>query len=155
MDDWCQIKEFAEACGLVFLASAFQDATVEWLGELEVAATKVASRAVASFPYHAAPEPFLVSLGMYGENENLTDREHIYLECEANYPSTARWKQARPGFSDHSGHPFNAVDAISRGCKILEVHYRIDRIDAGPDLPATLSLDELALVCRARDHYAS
>lgn len=29
-----------------------------------------------------------------------------------------------------------------------------DPVDAGPDLPACLTLDELKLVCEARDYYA-
>ena len=50
LNDWRQIKEFAEACGMMFLASVFQDSTVEWLNELKVEATKVASRAAENFP---------------------------------------------------------------------------------------------------------
>jgi sialic acid synthase SpsE len=58
------------------------------------------------------------------------------------------------GFSDHSGKPFLGIDAISRGCKLLEVHFKVDGIDAGLDLPACLTVDELRLVCEARDYYA-
>jgi sialic acid synthase SpsE len=79
----------------------------------------------------------------------------IGLECEANYPSTARWKNRLPGFSDHSGNPWRAVDAIARGCRLIEVHYCIDPRDAGPDLPASLSLEQLRTVCEARDAFAS
>jgi N-acetylneuraminate synthase len=150
--EWAQVKEFAEACGLVFLASTFQHSTVVWLSDLGVVATKVASRAAVSFPYNnKVPLPYLISTGMCDPSSG---SNRYLLECEARYPSTSAWRGEHPGFSDHSGKPFLAIDAISRGCKLIEVHYRIDRVDAGPDLPATLSLDQLATVCEARDYWA-
>ena len=168
VDDWRQIKEFAEACGMVFLASVFQHSTVRMLRELGVEATKVASRAAKKFPYvydratmhpvdhrritipETNPTPFLISTGM----EFPKREDAIYLECESVYPSTKCWSGEREGFSDHSGNPWRAIDAISRGCKLIEVHFYIDPIDAGPDLPASLNLDQLKTVCEARDAFA-
>lgn len=152
---WAQVKEAAEACGLVFLASAFQDQTVAWLKELGVVASKVASRAAATFPYDRAPYPYLISLGMHRAPDGLDLTQCWLLECEANYPSTARWQRVHPGFSDHSGNPWRAIDAIMRGCKLVEVHYFLDERDAGPDLPASLTLDQLRAVCEARDAFAT
>lgn len=152
IDDWRQVKEFTEACEMVFLASVFQDSMVEMLKELKVEATKVASRAAEKFPYESAPGPFLISTGMHTPQP--TSPADVYLQCEANYPSTATWAGELAGFSDHSGTPWRAIDAISRGCKLVEVHFYIDKIDAGPDLPASLNLDELKLVCEARDAFA-
>jgi len=157
---WCQVKEFAEANGLVFLASAFQNETVKWLVDLKVEATKVASRAAKDFPYDEAPKPWLVSTGMgLPEGRAFWEPEAYLFQCEAKYPSTSEWLKGEapiefPGFSDHSGKPFLGIDAISRGCKLLEVHYRIEDVDAGPDLPACLTWDELKLVCEARDYHA-
>lgn len=153
-EEWRQIKEFAEACGLVFLASTFQFATVSWLSDLDVAASKVASRAAKNFPYLTAPRPYLISTGMELPDAIPFPDSAILLQCEASYPSTTRWRGKHAGFSDHSGRPFLGIDAISRGCKLLEVHFKIDDISAGPDLPACLTLDELRLVCEARDYYA-
>lgn len=153
IDQWMQIKEHAEACGLVFLASAFEDQTVGWLKQLGMVASKVASRAAKNFPYSEAPAPYLVSNGMYPVPAEIPGDVFVF-ECEARYPSTAIWKGDHPGFSDHSGNPWRAIDAISRGCKFIEVHYCIDTVDAGPDLPASLNLEELSLICRARDAFA-
>ncbi len=159
-DEWQQVKEFADACGLTFLASAFQTRTVQWLIDLNLAATKVASRAAKTFPYETPglPRPFLVSLGMLeGDIEHPTgdpdDADHIWLECEAKYPSTIAYKGGSEGFSDHSGKPFFGIDAISRGCRLLEVHFAIESIHAGPDLPACLAPNELKLICEARDYF--
>lgn len=148
---WGIVKKAAEAKGLVFLASAFQFCTVGWLRKLGVEATKVASRAARDFPYEAAPAPFLISDGMYPVAPG---KDRIVLECESNYPSTARWKGRYPGFSDHSGTPERAIDAIRHGCKLVEVHFFIDPADAGPDLPASLDLDMLRRVCDAADTFA-
>jgi sialic acid synthase SpsE len=150
-EDWCQVKEYTEACGMMFLASVFQNTTVRILERLGYDAVKVASRAAKNFPYDEMKGPFLISTGMEYQN-----REGIYLQCEAKYPSTATWDGTfghRIGFSDHSGTPWRAIDAISRGCRLVEVHFYIDPLDAGPDLPASLNLDELKLVCEARDAF--
>lgn len=149
LNDWRQIKEFTEACGMMFLASVFQHSTVRFVEKLGVDAIKVASRAAKNFPYDEVTAPLLVSTGMeYPESMNAT-----YLQCEARYPSTDCWR-GEGGFSDHSGTPWRAIDAISRGCKLVEVHFCIDPLDAGPDLPASLNLDQLKLICEARDAFA-
>lgn len=156
-ENWKDIKALAEDMDLVFLASVFEHETVEWLNELKVAATKVASRAARDFPYGKSPAPYFVSNGMYVPP--LRD-DVIILQCEANYPSSTRWSgkllsyEPPFGFSDHSGHPIRAIDALARGCKLLEVHYFIEESDAGPDLPASLTVDQLRLVCQARDVLA-
>jgi sialic acid synthase SpsE len=151
LGEWQQVKEFTEACGMMFLASVFQLTTVMMLRSLGVKATKVASRAAKNFPYDKAPAPFLVSDGMFKPH-----RFNHRLECESVYPSTMCWSgnNKNVGFSDHSGTPWRAIDAISRGCKLVEVHFCIDPLDAGPDLPASLNPDELKLVCEARDAFA-
>ena len=152
IDEWCQIKEFTEACGMMFLASVFQISMVEMLEELEVEATKVASRAAEQFPYEDGTPPFLISTGM-SQPSFMPAHRHLF-ECESVYPSTMCWLGEHEGFSDHSGTPWRAIDAISRGCKLIEVHFYIDPLDAGPDLPASLNTDQLKLVCEARDAFA-
>lgn len=150
LDQWQQVKEFTEACGMMFLVSVFQHSTVKMLKELNVQTVKVASRAGLKFPYDDLSVQPLISTGM-----GWVDRPHaVYFECESTYPSTKCWSGVCPGFSDHSGNPWRAIDAISRGCKLIEVHFYIDPIDAGPDLPASLNLDQLKLICEARDGFA-
>ena len=163
MPEWRDIKWYAEERNIMFLASVFQHSTVEWLTELGVEATKVASRAAMNFPYEReAPEPYLISDGMYpresvwSNNTKMRGCRQHWLTCEAKYPSTAVWHgpALESGLSDHSGTPWRAIDAIARECKLIEVHFYINVEDAGPDLPASLSLDELKLVCEARDNFA-
>jgi len=158
LEDWRAVKDEAESCGIMFLASAFEYESVKWLSELEVQATKVASRAAGYLGEFAdAPRPLLISNGMVdvGEYDGHTSigSERVILECEAKYPSTARWQESYPGFSDHSGTPWRAIDAIARRCKLLEVHFYLDPLHAGPDLKASLTIEDLELICTARDHF--
>jgi len=144
---WRRVKEQCEAQGIVFLASVFQHRTVAWLNELEVEATKVASRAARDFPYGKSPAPYIVSDGMY----ELPERDDVIgMQCEANYPSRSWWGGTLPGFSDHSARLSRGVDALERGCKLLEVHFYVRHEEAGPDLPAALPADKLTFLCRVR-----
>ena len=144
--EWAIIKSHAERLGLIFLASVFQHTTVAWLEDMDCAATKVASRAAKDFPYHQGPKPHIVSNGMF----DIPDRDGIIgMQCEANYPSTDWWKGVLPGFSDHSGTPERAIDALKRGCRLVEVHFHDDPEDAGPNLPASLTVKELSEVCKS------
>lgn len=152
LSGWKKVKKFAEDEGLVFLASMFEHHTVSWLNELGCVATKVASRATRNFPYYKAPKPYLVSNGMYKAPQ--IDGV-IVLQCESLYPSFAKWEGRHPGFSDHSATPWRAMDAMARGCRLIEVHFYIEEDDAGPDLPASLTLEQLELVCEARDGLSS
>ena len=153
LQDWRKIKHHAEERGIMFLASTFQHATVRWLNELGVAAIKVASRAAENFPYHKALDaPYLISTGMHIPPP--TGPCDIYLQCEAKYPSTKLWTPGGYiGFSDHSGHPMAPTRAVMDGCELLEVHFYIDEEDAGPDLPASLTTEQLKLVCDVRDAF--
>ena len=154
--DWQEVKGEAESCGIMFLASVFEYKTIEWLIELDVQATKVASRAALHLDeFDIAPHPLLISNGMHDIGGEGYIRDSIGLECEANYPSTARWENVFPGFSDHSGNPWRAIDAMARGCKLIELHYYLDPLHAGPDRLASLTIEELELVCQARDNFAT
>jgi sialic acid synthase SpsE len=153
MEKWREVRDLALGHGIVLLASTFETLTSEWLWGLDIPATKVASRVAQSFPYHRVdlPKPFLISDGM-GLPAAIPPQS-ILLQCEANYPSTAKWVRA-DGFSDHSGEIFLGIDAIARGCPLLEVHiYNGWPDEAGPDKPASISQFDLGTICDARDYY--
>jgi len=160
LDDWFAVKGEAESCGIMFLASVFEYETVQWLSNLGVQATKVASRAAKYLSeFSDAPRPLLVSNGMYDPGKGIEiNSGGMILQCEANYPSKARWRAGVVGwggFSDHSGKPWRAIDAMARGCKLIELHYYLDPLHAGPDRLASLTIEELELVCQARDNFAT
>ena len=154
---WRDVKRYCDKLGIMLLASCFEHETVKWLKELDIQATKVASRAAKTFPYWDGVSPYLVSDGMFkpGNFVKIPSAAQFYMmQCEANYPSTMPWNGKSFGFSDHSGEPFLAIYAIAHGLKLLEVHFKVDGIDAGPDDPVCLNTGELDIVCQARDCYA-
>ena len=55
------------------------------------------------------------------------------------------------GLSDHSGSVFPGLAALARGANILEVHLTFHRGMFGPDVPASLTFDELGMLCTMRD----
>lgn len=149
VEEWMGAKQYADWLGIDLIFSTFEGQTTIWQSMLRPRFVKVASRAAKNFPYDELSGcTFLVSDGMY---EPPSRPDVIRFQCEANYPSTSRWGGVHPGSSDHSGTPWRAVDAMLRGCKMIEVHFYIDPCDAGPDLPASLTLDQLRTVCEARD----
>lgn len=148
-DEWEEVGSYADWRGVDLLFSAFEYSTARFAPPHSPRYVKVASRAARDFPYDVLPgRTFLVSDGMYEPPDR---PDVIRFQCEANYPSTSRWGGVHPGFSDHSGTPWRAVDALLRGCAMIEVHFFINPCDAGPDLPASLTLDQLRTVCEARD----
>ena len=55
------------------------------------------------------------------------------------------------GLSDHSGSVFPGSLHLARGANILEVHLTFHRGMFGPDVPASLTFDELGMLCTMRD----
>lgn len=164
---WAEIRQSCDKRGIDFLASAFQPTAVQWLKQLGVKAYKVASRAAAKYPYDAVPGPFIISDGMIGGSADAMalrrkrQPDSIWLQCRSKYPSPlaeAQWDwdldYGDRGLSDHSGTIWPGLDAMARGCPILEVHFAIDKADAGNDAPVCLSVHQLKLLCEARDAFA-
>lgn len=157
LSDWIIVAKHCRDCGVEFMASAFQEISVLWLQELGVKHYKVASRAAAAYPYHLVPGPFIVSCGLGPQLNNIGKKTRQFLDCVMKYPTPlaeARWKGGRAGLSDHSGQVWPGLDAIFRGAQILEVHVNIPPFDSGPDGPVCLELDDLRLLCEARDAAA-
>jgi N-acetylneuraminate synthase len=47
------------------------------------------------------------------------------------------------GMSDHSGTIYPAVAAVAQGIEVLELHVTFDREGSGPDVPASVTFEEL------------
>jgi len=150
---WLMLADAAGRRGIDLLLSVFQDRGIELLKRLKPRWVKVASRAASSFPYGKVEGFFLVSMKEPAPSRPL----HSRLYCVPEYPTPlgkARWGTAFEGLSDHSGTVWPGLDAIFRGAKFLEVHFNIPDCDAGPDAPVCLTVDQLKLLCEARDAVA-
>lgn len=177
-EQWAGLAEHAKEKGLVFLSSAFSIEAVNLLSDIGMPAWKVGSGETLS-PHIldamlASGGPILLSTGMSSwlELDNivagLSDKgaDYAIMQCTSKYPTTLEevglnileefhQRYACPiGLSDHSGTPFPALAAMAKNCHILELHVTFDKRMFGPDVPASLTFEELAFVVQARNAFA-
>lgn len=158
-DDAKRMKGTADARGIEFMASAFDEERLGWLEELGVKRHKIASRSVKYQPEYceqvlAMGKETFVSLGMWEpksrEDAGLPFSQFAnarYLWCVSEYPTPYRRIGAMPttftnrviGFSDHTVGIGAALLAIGRGAQVIEKHFTRSRRLSGPD--QVLSLD--------------
>lgn len=167
LPQWHELKEHAEARGLIFLCSPFSCEAVDRLVSLGVGIFKVGSGEVTDhLLLHriAAQEgDVILSSGMstWAELDAAVEFLSQYpvdlavVQCTTMYPCPAqrvglsllpamleRWGLP-VGLSDHSGSVAPGIAAVALGACIVEVHVTFDRRMFGPDSPASLTMDEL------------
>ncbi len=176
-EQWAGLARHAGEQGLAFLSSPFSVEAVELLRALDVPAWKVASGEVASKSLLAAMcadrRPVLLSTGMSTTaevDEAVATIEGAgaplaVLQCASRYPTPLeavglnviddyRRRYGCPvGLSDHSGSVYPALAALAQGADIIEVHLTLSRHMFGPDVPVSLTVDELQSVAAARDAF--
>jgi N-acetylneuraminate synthase len=88
---------------------------------------------------------------------------YALLQCTSKYPSPLeeiglnvinelRNRYGCPvGLSDHSGSVFPGLAALARGANIVETHVIFHRRMFGPDVRASLTFEELRMLCAMRD----
>ena len=168
-----ELKAHAEACGLVFLSSPFDERSADLLDRLGVAAFKVPSGELTNHPLlaHVAAKgrPLLVSTGMSDLSEvaaavdvirDAGDPPLALLHCVSSYPASTADANLRAmetlarafgvpvGWSDHTEGPAAALAAVALGARLVERHLTLDRSLPGPDQRASLEPDELAELVR-------
>lgn len=169
---WRGLKDHAAERGLMFVSSAFSVAAVDLLMRVGVAAWKVASGEVAVGQMLdrmlATRLPVWLSTGM----STWTELDSVVaciqqagvpltvLQCATVYPCPPervginlldeyrRRYRCSVGLSDHSGTIFPALAAVSHGASLVEVHVTLHRRMFGPDVPASVTSEELAELVR-------
>lgn len=171
-DQWLGLKRHADEAGLMFLSSPFSLQAVELLKSVGVAGWKVASGEITNAPMldamAATGGPVLLSTGMspYSEIDATVEliQKHgaplAIFQCTTQYPSPPeaiglnvldafreRYGTA-VGLSDHSGTIFPSLAAATLGCDVIEVHITMSREMFGPDVPASVTSEEMAELVR-------
>lgn len=164
---WQGLKHHADERSLMFLSSPFSLKAVDLLTRVGVSAWKVASGEISNIPMlehmAAAGLPFILSSGMSSLDDldaavALVKRHDLpltVLQCTTAYPCPPekiglnvipvlreRYDCA-VGLSDHSGTIYAGLAAAAIGIDMLEVHVTFSRQMFGPDVPASVTLDEL------------
>lgn len=166
-EQWHGLKQHADERGLQFLSSPFSIEAVDLLTRVGVAAWKVASGEVSNTllldRMLATGLPMLLSSGMSSLHEldaavAMVQKVGVpltVLQCTSAYPcppekiglnmlSFLRDRyECAVGLSDHSGTIYAGLAAATLGISMLEVHVTFSREMFGPDVPASVTLEEL------------
>jgi N,N'-diacetyllegionaminate synthase len=176
-----ELIEHAQARGILFLSTPFDESSLNELVELGVPALKVASPEITNTPFleHFAATglPLIVSTGMSTLDEVRAavealraagNTQLVLLHCVSAYPAPAGDVNLRAmdtlreefdvpvGFSDHTLGGTVTIAAATLGASVIEKHLTLDRTLPGPDHAASLEPDEFAALVEAvREAQAS
>ncbi|HEV2560414.1 MAG TPA: N-acetylneuraminate synthase family protein [Microvirga sp.] len=166
-DEWAGLVSHARDRQLIFLSSAFSLEAVDLLESLGMPAYKVASGEVTNAllidRMARTGKPLLLSSGMSDVAEidwafqriRRSGNEIAILQCTTAYPcpperigldmlQVFRSRYGCPvGLSDHSGTIYPGLAGVALGMELLELHVTFSKKMFGPDVPASVTFDEL------------
>jgi N,N'-diacetyllegionaminate synthase len=175
LEQWAGLKKHADEKGLFFLSSVFSLEAVELLSKIGIGAWKVGSGELSNTQLLLAlaetGKPVMLSTGMSGwsEIENAASQildkngELAIFQCTSAYPTSfdsiglnvitelIERYSCPIGLSDHSGTIFPSILAMARGASLIEVHATFHKNMFGPDVPASLTMEELKILQQARE----
>lgn len=170
---WAELKTHAEKVGLVFLSTPFSIAAVQMLRRLGIEAWKIGSGETNNLPMieeiAVGKEPVFLSSGMSYISEIACAVEllkesgspTLLMQCTNKYPCPPEYwglnllKEYKErfgvlvGFSDHSGDIAATIAAIALGAQAVEVHVTWHKACFGPDVKASLTLEQLTTLVRS------
>jgi N-acetylneuraminate synthase len=166
-EEWRGLAAHCSDKGVAFMSSPFSSEAIDLLDPLGVPAWKVGSGEVANTllldRMIATGKPVILSSGMSGMSELDASVERVrrggvglaVMQCTTAYPCPPERiglnmipvlrdrYQCPVGLSDHSGTIYAGLAATTVGIELLEVHVTMNRASFGPDVPASVTLDEL------------
>ena len=166
-EEWVALRAHAAEKNLLFMSSPFSDEAVDLLDRVGIDAWKMASGEVGTLPMlgkiAATGKPVLLSTGMSPWAEIDTAVEMLrggkgtfaVMQCTSIYPTPPektglnviselrRRYECAVGLSDHSGTIYPALAAAAQGIDVLELHVTFDRVSPGPDVPVSVTFEEL------------
>jgi pseudaminic acid synthase len=173
--EWhAELQEVAQACGLEFFSTPFDDTAVDFLEELNVPMHKVASFELVDIPLlkkiGSTKKPVIMSTGMATEEEiqealdalRLTGCPEVtLLKCTSAYPAKpedanlntlsdmATKFGCKVGLSDHTLGIAVPVAAVALGARVIEKHFTLSRADGGADSGFSLEPAEFKAMVEA------
>lgn len=167
------VLERCTARGVVFLSTAFDEESADFLEKLGMSVFKIPSGEIPNLPFllrvAAKQKPMIVSTGMANLGEVYTavqtiraagNQQILLLQCVSNYPATVESTNLRAmatmtaafgvpvGYSDHTEGDAVALAAVALGACVIEKHFTVDRRLPGPDHTSSLEPHELAALVR-------
>ena len=167
-DQWAGLAQHCAERQIEFMSSPFSLEAVDLLAGLGMRLWKIASGEIYNPPLLeavlATGQPVVYSTGMSAleELDEIVERtrqsgnDFTLLQCATAYPCPPElWgfgvmDEIRDrfgclaGFSDHSGDIYAGLAAAALGATVLELHITFNRSSFGPDVPASVSVEDLA-----------
>ena len=162
------LKKYTEELGMIYLNTPFSRAAADRLDKMGVCAYKIGSGECNNFPLisHIASfsKPVILSTGMNDMNTisksidilKKANIDYAIMHVTSMYPTPydqvrlsviTQLKEKFPdtviGLSDHSIGNYTCFAAISLGASILEKHFTSDKNWPGPDIPISITPEEL------------
>jgi N,N'-diacetyllegionaminate synthase len=162
-----KLSLYAKKRGLIFLSTAFDDASLDLLIRLDVTAFKIPSGEITNIPLMRKiaheKKPVILSTGMSNLEEvkeaiaclqERGCRDILLLHCTTSYPAPPESVNLRVldtlmnefhlpvGYSDHTAGIYIPIAAVARGACVIEKHLTLDRTLPGPDHAASLEPEE-------------
>jgi N,N'-diacetyllegionaminate synthase len=169
-EDHIELYNYCKGKRIKFISSPFDDRSISFLNDLGIELFKVPSGEITNFPYlkkiAQCKKPIVLSTGMATieeiqnavslfENEGVNKKEITVLHCNSDYPTKLEDVNLRAmldiketfdiniGYSDHTLGIEVSLAAVALGAKVIEKHFTIDPLMAGPDHKASLGPNEL------------
>ena len=166
-EQWIGLYKHAIDKKIDFLSSPFSIKALEMLDRIGVPAWKFGAGEVFNEELLSlaikTKKPILLSTGLstYDDIDNQIERikecgnKYLIFQCVTAYPSVAEMininlisdLQARykcpVGISDHSATVYPALAATALGAKAIEVHVTMSEYMFGPDVKASVSINQL------------
>ena len=176
-NDFIELKDYCEKCGVGFISTPFDLDSICFLDKLNMDFWKVPSGEITNLPYLEAiartGRDVVMSTGMCNMDEIKEAVEVLeqngtksiaLLHCNTQYPTPFEDVNLKAmlhiqaetskvvGYSDHTVGIEVPVAAVALGAQIIEKHFTLDKNMDGPDHKASLEPDELkAMVLAIRN----
>ncbi len=174
--DHCELKEYIESKGLIYLSTPFSICAADRLNNMGVKFFKIGSGECNNYPLidHVAKfkKPMIISTGMNDMEsiqrtvEIVTKYQVPYalMHCTSIYPTPyplvklhciTQLKEKFPGaiigLSDHSLGNYTCFGAVALGASILEKHFTSTYSWSGPDIAISILPAELSELVKGSD----
>lgn len=166
--EYIELAEYCRQIGIVFLSTPFDLESIDFLNSFDMPFWKIPSGEITNYPYLAkiakTQKPIVMSTGM-SEMKEIEEAMQVLkengssdirlLHCNTEYPTPLQdvnllamqtlKKQfdVEVGYSDHTEGIEVPIAAVAMGAVIIEKHFTLDRMMAGPDHNASLEPAEL------------
>ncbi len=166
--DFKKIKKYCDECGILFLSTAFDNPSIDFLESISIPFWKIPSGEITNLPYlikiAKTHKDVILSTGMADMEEieaavkilkEYGAGEITLLHCTTEYPApfeevnlnaidTIKNKfNCKVGYSDHTKGIVVPIAAVAKGATVIEKHFTLDKNMEGPDHKASLEPDEL------------